>query len=324
MLGGLAEAEARVDDDRVSRDAGRDAPARAPPAGRRRPRPRGPCSAARRGCASGRWARRRSAASRASASSAPTPQTSLIRSAPASRAASATAGLVVSTLIGDVRQGRADGRDDRHDAVAAPRPPSPAHGPAGSTRHRRRGGRRPRRPSGAAWRRAAGDSGPARGSPAREQPVARERVGVTLRMPITNVRAPQANAIGRGADRPACGGGWRSWAVIGTAAGRAGPDRRRGAPGPPRQGRASPRRRSARRRAASAASSGGHGSGRVDGTVRRAAAARQRAASSAGGHGARQVHAGRDDPRVRGAPPARAARRRRRRRPCRPSTRSRA
>ena len=43
-----------------------------------------PCSAARRG----------------RASSSPTPQTSLMRSAPAARAASATAGLVVSTLIG--------------------------------------------------------------------------------------------------------------------------------------------------------------------------------------------------------------------------------
>jgi hypothetical protein len=47
----------------------------------------------------------RAAASRLNASSAATPQTSLTRSAPASRAASATAGFVVSTLIG--RSGRA-------------------------------------------------------------------------------------------------------------------------------------------------------------------------------------------------------------------------
>ena len=147
----------------------------------------------------------RAAASRASASSGPTPQMSLTASAPASSAASATAGLVVSMRERHVGQRRADGRDHRHDPAPArlPRVDLLVAGPRGLAAdveevgalvdHPARPGRRPP-PTGSAAR-------PSSPSPENES-------GVTLRMPITNVRlAPARRSSGRSGrlDRPAGG-----------------------------------------------------------------------------------------------------------------------
>ena len=76
--------------------------ARAPAPGRRPPPRRGPGRPAGHGCASGRSGRRAPRRPDAIESSSPVPHTSLRRSAPAARAASATPGLVVSMLSGVV------------------------------------------------------------------------------------------------------------------------------------------------------------------------------------------------------------------------------
>ena len=58
VVGRLAEAEARIDDQRLPPAAGAERPLDRPPQVGDRPRPRGPRSAAPRGCASGRSGRR--------------------------------------------------------------------------------------------------------------------------------------------------------------------------------------------------------------------------------------------------------------------------
>ena len=166
-----------------------------------------------------------------------------------------------------VGEGGADGRDDRDDprgSLLGRR--RPGRGRAGSTRRRCRGGRRPRRPSGAARRRSTG-SGRRRSSGRAGRRAARRRrtsPGVTLRMPITNVRAPQrerraADPGRRGVGRVDGRGGHRASGC--RRRGRAGRDRRRGGRGPPRRDRASRRRRPGRRPSASASSSAATGSG---------------------------------------------------------------
>ena len=175
-----------------------------------------------------------SAASRASASSSPTPQTSLSRSAPAASAASATAGLVVSMLIGMsgsaarraamtgttrrallVRRDRFVARPGRFAADVEEVRALVDHPPAGLTATDRV--RRPA-PRSAARRRA--------------EPSPENESGVTLRMPMTYVRAPQRNVVGPMRD----GAGRRRWrrvcrsCVLGSGRDRAAPGRRRGAP----------------------------------------------------------------------------------------------
>ena len=130
----------------------------------------------------------RAAASRGEAVVRATPQTSLMRSAPASRAAAATAGLVVSTLIGTSgRAARTAAMTGTTRADSSPSSTGAWPGRVDSPPTSRRSA-----PS-ATIRRAAATA-------ARDRVVGRQRAGrrrrtspgVTLRMPITNVRAPQA------------------------------------------------------------------------------------------------------------------------------------
>ena len=131
--------------------------------------------------------------------SSATPQMSLSRWAPASRAAAATAGLVVSMEMTVPGSSAAIGADDRHDARDLLVGRDGARDRAGSRRPRRRGGPRRPPPCGA----------PGRGPPPRDplrarRPSPEKLSGVTLRIPMIQVRRPQSSvrgptASGRGA-----------------------------------------------------------------------------------------------------------------------------
>ena len=137
-----------------------------------------------------RSGRRAAAARRTRASSAPTPQTSLTRSAPASSAAAATAGFVVSTLIGVSGQGRAGARRRRARRAPAPRRVDRlVAGPGGFAADVEQVGALVDHRHAPARRRAATGSAPPASSPSPEN-----ESGVTLMMPMTNVRSPQRNA----------------------------------------------------------------------------------------------------------------------------------
>ena len=185
-----------------------------------------------------------SAASRASASSSPTPQTSLMRSAPAARATSAMAGLVVSTLIGV--SGRAariaamtgTTRARSSSALTATWPgrvdsPPMSRMSAPSATIRR------------AWATAASTGSPAAGASTR-RPSPENESGVTLRMPITYVRSPQRNVAGpmRVVPRSSVAS---VMAVRVRAPGREDRGRRPGGCAPPRRDRATRRSGWARR-----------------------------------------------------------------------------
>ena len=202
VLRGLAEADARVDEDPLARARRppprppRRLPARRPPPSPRRRRiRRPPC------CASGRGARRPRAAASAVSGSRRAAHTSLTIVAPAASAARATAPFWVSMLTSaPAPNARDQRRDDRQGGGALLLRPRPAAarrrtGAAGSTRRRRRGavdagrdeapppgGRRRRRP-----RRRDAPSG-AMPSPLKES-------GVTLMIPITHVRSPKRSSI---------------------------------------------------------------------------------------------------------------------------------
>ena len=111
-----------------------------------------------------------------------------------------------------VGEGRTEGRDDRDDPAPLLVGVDGARGPAASIRHRRRGGRR--RPPPSPPRRDGGLDRPPRPRPAARpasasRPSPENESGVTLRMPITNVRSPQRNVTGpmrEGAGWLACGG----------------------------------------------------------------------------------------------------------------------
>ena len=90
-------------------------------------------------------------------------------------------------------QGRPEAGDDRDDPARAPRRRRPARGRAASIRRRRRAGRRPRRPSAGRPRRPPR---PGRSRPPARRPSPENESGVTLRMPITNVRSPQRKVAG--------------------------------------------------------------------------------------------------------------------------------
>ena len=129
-------------------------------------------------------------------------------------------------------------------------------GPAGSIRRRRRAGRRPRRPSRRACATAAARPDRA-GLVAASSPSPENESGVTLTMPITNVRSPQRTSGRRSRCRRAAIGRWAvgltPLAGHATARLRAGRGVVRvrsagivdeAAPGPRRRDRASRRRRS--------------------------------------------------------------------------------
>ena len=124
------------------------------------------------------------------------PLTSFTRSAPASRAARATAALVVSTESGPA-PAVAQRLDHGHDAPASPRrrPRGRAPGPRGLAAHVHDVGARLEQRRG---------RGPPRPSASRKRPPSENESGVTLSTPMTQVRSPrtallaaQGEAVGR-------------------------------------------------------------------------------------------------------------------------------
>ena len=222
---------------------------------------------------------------------------------------------------GHVRQGRADGGDDRHDASRL-LGGSRARGPAGSTRHRCRAGRRPRRPSGAPGRRPR-RPGRRPAPTVGEQAVAGERVGGDVEdahherplAPAERRRAdPRSEAAGRHGVSRRVIGRWSSAGLLGIAQ----------APG--RRPAVAADRTDEIERAGHherAASGRGRRSRAADGVGldRRSWPRQERGASGrqvCGGQRTRDVEAGAMTARRRAAP--RRAPRPCRRRPCRPST----
>ena len=204
VVGRLAEPEARVDDRGVPRRRRRRARGRSPAGGPRRPRRRRSGSAPPRGCASATIGTPRAAASRTMPGSSATPQMSLSRCAPASRAAAATAGLVVSIdsgvagsapatarMTGTTRAISSSGSSRAWPGRLEAPPMSSRSAPSSTIRR--------------AWATAA-----ATGSSAAEEPVPRERVRRDVEhahherpgAPVERHRDPRAAAPGRRAGRP--------------------------------------------------------------------------------------------------------------------------
>ena len=208
--GRLPEADAGVDDDRAARGRPPRQPARRRPAGRRRPRRRRRRRPARPRLCITISGTPRAAASRARASSGPTPQMSLTASAPASSAAAATAVFVVSMVSGvsgNAARTAATTGTTRRQLVGVARPaawPGRVDSPPTSSRSA------PSSTIRRAWATAAAD-----GVAGREQPVAGERIGrhvedahhVRAAAPGEGGRADRVGSIAR----PAVGGS--AWAV---------------------------------------------------------------------------------------------------------------